>query len=283
MEFYKAHGLANDFIIINAMAAVDYRQLAREICARHTSVGADGLLVLALDDKTAQFSLRFFNSDGSEAEMSGNGIRCAAAVLYETGRAHDERITITTRAGVKTLILEGHTGTHYDFTVMVGQPGFKPAEIPIHIDEELARVVAYPLVISDQETITITALSTGNPHCTIFVEDFNQLDWRRLGACLECHSAFPNRSNVEFVRILSRNKIEARFWERGAGETESSGTGSCAAAIAAMINGYTDRRVDVQTPAGELTVAWQDDAGILLTGPAEIVCQGHYFFCDKRG
>src|SRR5262249_28700548 len=152
---------------------------------------------------------------------------------------------------------------------------FMPAQIPMLAPATLERVVQYPLALGEK-TVAITSVSIGNPHCTVFLDSFDQLDWRALGAALESHTVFPNRVNVEFVRIVSRRKIEAHFWERGAGKTEPSGTVSCAAAIAAIINGYPDRQVRVNTQAGPLNIVWRDDDIIALTGPAEIICQGHY-------
>jgi diaminopimelate epimerase len=276
MEFYKVHGLANDFLVIDAVKEADYGSLAVAACARHTGIGADGLLVL---DRArvpeADFSLRFFNSDGSEAEMSGNGVRCAAAVLYYTGRANGPWLRFATLAGIKTLTLSARDGIRFDFEVVIGKPGFKPDEIPMIVSDNLERVLQYPLDV-DGKKVEITAVSTGNPHCTVFVDDFDKVDWRTLGAKLESHPAFPKRTNVEFVRVVLPAEIETRFWERGVGETQSSGTGSCGAAVAAMINGFTERRVLVNMPAGQLTVEWCDDEVIVFTGPTEIICHGRY-------
>jgi diaminopimelate epimerase len=277
MDFYKVHGLANDFLIIDAAAETDYNRLAIEACARHTGIGADGLLVLDRSKAAGvDYSLRFFNSDGSEAEMSGNGIRCAAAALYHSERASGPWIRIATKAGIKGLTLSARDGVRFSFEVMMGKPCIKPAEIPIDIPEAGDRVLQYPLAVDDG-TVKITATAVGNPHCTVFVEDFDRIDWRTLGAKLESHPAFPNRTNVEFVRVVSANEIEALFWERGVGETQSSGTGACGAAIASMLNGFTERQVRVKTPAGLLSVEWCDDEIIVLNGPAEIICQGQYF------
>jgi diaminopimelate epimerase len=277
MEFYKVHGLANDFLVIDAIEGVEYGPLAVASCSRHTGIGADGLLVL---DKAAiaeaDFSLRFFNSDGSEAEMSGNGVRCAAAVLYYSGRVSSPWLRFSTLAGIKTLTLSAREGVRFDFEVVIGKPGFTPSEIPMNVQQSLERVLQYPLPVDDK-TLMVTAVSTGNPHCTVFVDDFDRFDWRALGPRLESHPAFPNRTNVEFVRVISPGEIETRFWERGVGETQSSGTGSCGAAVAAMINGYTERRVQVLMPAGQLVVEWCDDGVIVFTGPTEIICQGRYY------
>lgn len=282
MKFYKAHGLANDFIIIDAMAGVDYSALAISLCARHTNIGADGLLVIDHHPQT-DFSLRFFNGDGSEAEMSGNGIRCATAVFYHSGRATatpNHSLNISTLSGIKTIKLRDVVHTRYDFEVAMGQPRFHPIDIPMHVDNAaLTQVIHYSLKLANGSLIPITAVCTGNPHCTVFLKElgkdsFDDLDWRTLGSELEKHAAFPNRTNVEFVQIISRNEIATRFWERGAGETESSGTGSCGAAIASMINNYIDRSVKVYTPAGTLEIVWQPDDNIMLTGPAEIICSG---------
>lgn len=280
IEFYKVHGLANDFIVIDATVVPnrDYSGLATAICHRHIGVGADGMLVIVhVSGDEADFSLRFFNADGTETELSGNGIRCAAAVLYDTNRSNNKELNIRTRAGIKTLKLRTQSMSRFEFEVMMGKPIFTPAEIPMLTSEALSQVINYQLPLETQNiSVAITALSTGNPHCVIFVPDFDSIDWRTLGKEVCQHKAFPNQVNVEFVQIISEQEIAARFWERGVGETASSGTGSCAATVASIINNFTERQVRVQTSAGELQVNWRSDDNINLIGPAEIICQGRY-------
>lgn len=276
IDFHKVHALANDFIVIDAAVVPnrDYASLAIDICNRHTGIGADGMLVVVhVSGDEADFSLRFFNSDGTEAEMSGNGIRCAAAVLYDTSRTYNKELNIRTRSGIKNIKLRTQSMSRFEFEVIMGKPLFTPAEIPISIPDNLAQVINYPVEIGDK-SINITSLSVGNPHCCVFVSDFESVDWRSLGQDLSKHTLFPNQVNVEFIQVLSRQEINARFWERGVGETASSGTGSCASAIASMINNFTDRQVQIHTSAGDLQVIWRSDDTISLIGPAEIICQG---------
>lgn len=278
IDFHKVHALANDFIIIDATAVPnrDYASLATSICSRHTGVGADGMLVIVhVSGDEADFSLRFFNADGTEAEMSGNGIRCAAAVLYDSNRIYNKELNIRTRSGIKTLKLRSQSMSLFEFEVIMGKPAFSSKDIPMQLDENLSQVINYPLTLSNQ-TLSITALSTGNPHCSVFVDDFDALDWRKIGAEISSHPIFPNKVNVEFIKVLSRQEIAARFWERGVGETSSSGTGACAATIASIINNLTDRQVQVSTSSGDLQVNWRADETVTLTGPSEIICQGRY-------
>ena len=281
MEFHKVHGLANDFLVIDAFKEADYGSLAIAACARHTGVGADGMLVLdRAQIPEADFSLRFFNSDGSEAEMSGNGIRCAAAVLYHTGRANGPWLRFATLAGIKTLTLSARDGIRFDFEVVIGKPAFKPSEVPMNVSDNLERILKYQLDV-DGKKVEVTAVSTGNPHCTVFVDDFDKIDWRHLGAKLESHPAFPKRTNVEFVRVVSPTEIETRFWERGVGETQSSGTGSCGATVASILNGKTGRRVTVHAKAGKLQVEWPENGRLKLTSTARVVAEGNYFESDE--
>jgi diaminopimelate epimerase len=276
IDFHKVHALANDFIVIDAAVVPnrDYSSLAVDICNRHTGIGADGMLVIVhVSGDEADFSLRFFNSDGTEAEMSGNGIRCAAAVLYDTSRTYNKELNIRTRSGIKNIKLRTQSMSRFEFEVIMGKPLFASADIPMSIADKLPQVVNYPIEL-EGGSVNITALSVGNPHCCIFVPDFDSLDWRSLGKELSKHSVFPNQTNVEFIQVLSRQEINARFWERGVGETASSGTGSCASAIASIINNFTDRQVQIHTSAGDLQVVWRNDDTISLMGPAEIICQG---------
>ncbi len=270
MHFLKIHGLSNDFLVFEHDDSIDYSSLARSYCARHTGVGADGLLTVSKSDKC--WRLRIFNADGSEAEMSGNGIRCAAAFICYRYQV-DEILNIETLSGLKTLRLTSVNSRVYSFEVDMGVPLFKPSQIPIALPESLEKVVDQNIYLSSGEQIKITSVSMGNPHCSVFVEDF-ELDWQFLGRELESHKLFPARTNVEFVRVLNRETLQVRFWERGVGVTSSSGTGACAAAISAMLKGLTQERVRVEMPAGSLTIQRAEDGRISFEGPAEIVFEG---------
>jgi diaminopimelate epimerase len=281
MLFHKFHALGNDFLIVreSEMRAVtqDYESYARRLCDRHFGAGADGVeLVL---DKTrvegADFELRLFNADGGETPISGNGTRCVAAYLYLIERWVRPEVRLATGAGVKLLRPVGPRSSLMVFETSMGQPRLASADIPVVLEAESERVIRQSLQV-DGETIEFTATSLGNPHCSLFVEDFEQFDWRALGAKLETHPAFPDRINVEFIRVLSPTEIEVRFWERGCGETLASGTGACGAALAAMLNDRTERKVVVRTQAGELNVEWRADGQIVQTGEARAVYKGEW-------
>lgn len=280
MRFAKLHGYGNDYIVIEAeqlagVASLD--EFVRRICHRHYGAGGDGVALIdrAAGGSAGDFEVRIFNPDGSEAAMSGNGTRCAAAYLYYQNLWSAEELRLKTRAGVKLYQLRERLGDgRYRFAAEIGKPLFENAAIPMLTETPLLEVKNYPLTISDGETVPVTALQMCNPNCCIFVDDFAAVDWRRLGEAIETHRQFPERTNVEFIRVRNRSHIEGRVWERGVGETLSSGTGACASAVAAAFNDLTDRRVHVEMPGGLLEVEWREDGEVLLTGTAEIVYTG---------
>lgn len=278
MQFIKFHGFGNDYLVFEEgrLGGVEsLNEFARRICDRHYGAGADGITVVKLvEDEGADFSVRIFNADGSEAGLSGNGTRCTVAYLYYRGLWSRDELRLATRTGVKTYrLLERLNDGHYWFASELGQPRFESASIPMITDELRERVIAYPLVVEGQ-THSVTALQMGNPNCALFVADFDSLDWRRVGRAMESHAQFPERTNVEFVRVIDRANIELRIWERGVGETFSSGTCSCAAVVASVINDKTDRRVTVHTPGGRIEVEWREDGEVVMTGRADIVYRG---------
>jgi len=278
ISFVKYHGQGNDWLVVlEKHLPSDLAQFARMILDRHTGAGADGLIVVMKSKVRGHDArIRFFNADGSEAEMSGNGIRCAGAFLIE--HAPQKRtLEIETLAGLKT-IEQGKSGEgKWMFRVRMESPILAPAEIPFQPAEAATPLLRFPLKTYRGE-LPVTVTSMGNPHCSVFVPDFETVDWLRLGREIERNEHFPNRTNVEFVRLVSQNEIAVRFWERGVGHTMSSGTGSCGAAVAAILNGLTDRRVRVQTEAGALEVAWPKNGGVTLTGPAARVMSGNYLY-----
>jgi len=251
IPFTKAHGAKNDFLLTwDEEAPRENRpELARAICDRHTGIGADGWLLV-----TREGAITLYNSDGSAAEMSGNGTRCAAAFLVRAGLA-GETIRIVTGAGPKTLRQLDRSGLLFSFEMNMGA---------VEIRER-----SFPLDGRD-----VTLMWVGNPQCAVPVPDF-EFDWRALGAAFERHPHFPNRTNVSFLRALDRHTLEVRFWERGAGETMSSGTGSTGAVAAALARGLVESPVRVLTPAGPLDIV-QRGAEFFLTGPAEIIADGEY-------
>lgn len=259
IPFVKAHGARNDFLLTwreELPGAIgDPAAAARAICDRHTGVGADGWILLSAT-ADADAAIELFNSDGSASEISGNGTRCAAALLIEEGRAREE-VAIATGAGIKRLKLLQREA-NYQLEMNMGQA---------HIDE-----LHSPLV-PGRETVI---LNVGNPQCAVFVADFD-FDWRTLGADLEWNPRFPHRTNVSFVRVVDRHTLEVCFFERGAGETMSSGTGATGAGAAAVALELVESPVFVLTPAGVLLLRWEDGE-ILLAGPAEIVARGNFFW-----
>ncbi|HVA00887.1 MAG TPA: diaminopimelate epimerase [Terriglobia bacterium] len=281
ITFAKFHGLGNDFIVADGRQLPrDLGKLARAITDRHTGVGADGFLVLLQPrSEMNQARVRFFNVDGSEAEMSGNGIRCVGAALMDGKRAR-RVLRIETSAGVKTLERVSSKPSPrkgiWNFRVNMGKPILEPERIPFLAGRHPAPVVAYPLR-TQQGIVAATITSMGNPHCSIIVQDLSTTPWLALGREIEHSPLFPNRTNVEFVRVISKSEIEVRYWERGVGETMSSGTGSCGAVVASILNGLTRRTVKVRTLAGTLEVSWPADGEVLLTGPAEIIARGVYY------
>jgi diaminopimelate epimerase len=281
-KFVKFHGFGNDYIVIEStdlgIAEVsDLGEFARRICNRHYGAGADGIAVVSLaDDPGADFHVRIFNPDGSEASLSGNGTRCAAAYLHYQRLWMAEELRLSTRAGVKLYTLRDQTDPGcYVFDSELGQPKFDSASIPMITEEPMDKVVDYQLDFDD-DSVKITALQMGNPNCCIFVEDFDSLDWRQLGRRIEKHEQFPERTNVVFVRVENRNTIELRIWERGVGETQASGTCSCAAAVAAMVKGETERIVDVLMPGGRAKIQWRGDGEVVITGEAEVIYAGDW-------
>jgi diaminopimelate epimerase len=280
MEFIKFHGFGNDYIVFEEerLGGVDsLNEFARRVCDRHYGAGADGIAVVGrAEDSEADFIVRIFNVDGSEAGLSGNGTRSAAAYLYYQGLWSGEELRLSTRTGVKLYRLREQVERgHYWFEAELGQPVFESEAIPMRTDERRALVTDYPLDV-EGETYRVTALLMGNPNCCVFVDDFDGLDWRRVGRVLETHRQFPERTNVVFVRVLDRVQIELRIWERGVGETFSSGTGACAAAVASVVNNRTERRVGVLMPGGRIDVHWREDGEVVMTGRADVVYSGEW-------
>ena len=276
VPFAKFHGLGNDFIVVGAEGLPhSLSKFVAAILDRHKGIGADGLLVVMPPrNKKHAARVRFFNADGSEAEMSGNGIRCAGAFLAELSPVR-QTFLIETAAGLKSLQKVEEEKGKWLFRVGMGAPVLEPAKIPFKAGDFPRPIRGFALR-TQRGVVQATVTSLGNPHCSIFVKDFASLDWESLGREIETNPLFPNRTNVEFVRVLSRNEIEVRFWERGVGHTLSSGTGSCAAALASILDGRTERQVRVQTEAGSLLVAWPENGEIILTGPVERIAQGTY-------
>jgi len=279
MRFTKVHGLGNDFLVASPGGAdlSSAGELARRICDRHTGVGADGLIFLTPEKgEPARAEFRIFNAAGSEAEISGNGLRCAAAFLAWSGAVTSPKVLFRTPAGERPSEILSSRGSLFEVRIGLGSPRLTSKDIPFDDGQVHDRVVDYPLCVIHR-TLPITCVSMGNPHCSLFFDHFpSRSEWHGIGAEIESHPFFPNRTNVEFIRVIGRDEIEVLFWERGVGETLASGTGSAAAAVASLLKGLTDRAVTVRTAMGSLKVAWPEGGEVLQTGPAEVVFSGDY-------
>ena len=279
IKFTKAQGMGNDFLIIEVDDVTTLpaaSELAREMCQRNYGAGADGIVfVTRARHPDSDFGSRIFNADGSEAGVSGNGTRCAAAYLYHAGLWNEPTIRIATAAGVKHGRLISRAGTLFEFEFDMGRPSLSSEAVPMTIVPPVERVVGYPLHLGG-DVLEVTCMSMGNPQCIIFVADLNAVNLAEIGPLLEDHPIFPDRANVECARVNSRHEIEIRIWERGAGHTLSSGTGSCASAVAATLNGLTDRNVRVRTEGGTLRVDWREDGRVMLTASAQMIYEGRW-------
>lgn len=273
--FCKFHGFGNDYIVIerdDIREDCDVSELAKAICHRHTGAGADGIAVIGPDPE-ADFFCEIVNPDGSIAGFSGNGTRCAVSYLYYKKLWDKPSLTLRTRSGVKQYELLDETDVgHYRFRAEIGRPVFTAAQIPFKYDG--TSVIDFPLEACEQE-VKVSCVNVGNPVACVFVESFDFL-WRAFGKELEIHPAFPERANIVFVKVVDRNNIEIRIWERGAGETSASGTCSAGSAVLSAFTGRTERHVSVHSPGGMTDVLWRDDDEILLTGRAELSYCGEW-------
>jgi diaminopimelate epimerase len=275
-RFSKLHGLGNDFIVLDARSQPDrdWPALSRHLCDRRFGVGADGLLLL-LDSATCDWRMRIINSDGSEPEMCGNGIRCFAKHLRDAGLDDRDSFAIETLAGPIHPTLIGYDGGATAHVVVdMGQPRLRPDDIPFIADDGAPRVVDAYLQVDD-DPFRVTCVSMGNPHCVVFVDDLEGLQVEWWGPLFERHERFPQRTNVEFVRVDSPTELTMRVWERGAGRTLACGTGACATVVAAALNGKSERRATVHLEGGDLAIEWRErDNRVTMTGPATTVYEG---------
>jgi len=280
INFTKMNGLGNDFIIVEGKDVsekkLNYETLAKKMCDRNFGIGADGLIIVNPVDVTANTdtSWRIFNSDGSEPQMCGNGIRCFAKYINEKGITDKKKFTVKTLAGIITPEILDNGEVRVD----MGKPILEAAKVPVLV-EELDCVINYPLELEGKD-FNITAVSMGNPHCIIFTDEDTAFLARKLGSKIETHPMFPEKTNVEFVKVLSRNNIKIDVWERGCGITLACGTGACASTVAAVLNELTDNKVKADLPGGSLIIEWnkdQSDAHVFMTGKAEFVFEGEYY------
>lgn len=282
-KFTKWQGCGNDFVLFDCLHEdiEDYAALARKVCDRHYGVGADGILVV-LPSAQADFRMRIFNTDGSEAEMCGNGIRCFARYLYDFGLTKKTCFTVETGAGilVPEIVLDG--GRVKGVKVDMGEPHLLGEEIPV-VGFDGQQVIDQSMHVDGQE-YRFTAVSMGNPHCVIFVEDAEKFPICELGHKFEVHEFFPKKTNTEFVQVRDRQHVRMRVWERGAAVTLACGTGSCATVVAGILNNRLDRQaeVEVELDGGRLLIHWADNNHVFMTGPAELVFSGDLADCEAQ-
>ena len=272
LNFWKMHGLGNDYIVIDnrggELSEEELPDLAIKLCKRRVGIGADGLL-LVCNSRVADAKMRIFNSDGTEAEMCGNGIRCFAKYCFENGIAKKNVISVETLAGIKELYLKVEGGAVTSVRVNMGAPCFEAEKIPIIGN---GTFINKPLDV-DGKILMATALSMGNPHCVIFVNNIDNYPVDAIGPKIEDHKLFPKRTNVEFVQVISRKRLKVRVWERGVGETLACGTGACASVVAAKVLGKVEEEAIVELPGGKLIVEYKGNV-VFMEGPAEKVFEG---------
>ncbi|NLW19925.1 MAG: diaminopimelate epimerase [Clostridiales bacterium] len=275
MRFTKMHGIGNDYIFINCFEEVveDPERLALQMSQPHFGVGGDGL-VLIESSETADFGMRIFNADGTEAEMCGNAARCIGKYVYERGMTQKTVLSLATKAGIRQLELTVEDGLVTRVKVDMGSPELNPRNIEVDLPGEI--VLRHRLQILGQNWY-ITCVNMGNPHCVIFVKDPEAIDVATLGPMFENHPLFPRRTNVEFVRVIRRDMLQMRVWERGAGETLACGTGASAALVAAVLGGLSDRTVQMKLIGGNLELSWNaEDNHVYQSGPAQYVFDGEW-------
>ncbi|MCM1006807.1 MAG: diaminopimelate epimerase [Ruminococcus flavefaciens] len=275
MKFSKMHGIGNDYIYVNCFEekVSEPEKVSVVLSDRHKGVGSDGL-VLIMPSEIADFRMRIFNADGSEAMMCGNATRCIGKYVYDMGLTDKTEVTLETNSGIKYLELFLKDDKVDMVTVDMGKAILVPRDIPV--DSDLESFVSQPLEVGGKE-YKVTCVSMGNPHAVIFTEGIDELELEKIGPLFENHKLFPNRINTEFVEVIDSHTLKMRVWERGSGETFACGTGTCATVVAAVLNGICpkDEEVLVHLRGGDLRIIWKNDGTVLMTGPAEYVFEGN--------
>lgn len=276
IKFTKMHGLGNDYVYIDAInqKIENESSLAKFVSNRHFGIGSDGLILICKSE-IADFKMRMFNSDGSEAEMCGNGIRCVGKFVYDKGLTNKTTVKIETLAGIKTLILNTKDGKVGTARVDMGEPILEAEKIPVISTEKPVKNLELE---AENKKFKFTCVSMGNPHAITIVENTKEFDVEKYGKVLEIDKSFPKKANIEFAQIIDRQNINMRVWERGAGETLACGTGACATAVACNLNGLTDRKVNIELLGGTLNIEWNEiDNHVYMTGPAVTVFDGELY------
>lgn len=274
MKFTKMQGIGNDYVYVNCLEETveNPAAVAVKVSDRHFGIGSDGLILIKPSD-VADFEMEMYNADGSQGNMCGNGIRCVAKYVYDYGLTDKTSISVNTKSGIKYLELTVKDGKVEEVRVNMGSPVLKTEQVPM-IYPGREQVISQPLNVN-QEIYEVTAVSMGNPHAIVYMDDVKNLNIEEVGPHFEKHKAFPESVNTEFVRVIDRNTVEMRVWERGSGETLACGTGACAVAVASVLNGYTDEHVTVRLLGGELKIYWDREENLVyMTGPAAVVFDG---------
>lgn len=280
MKFTKMQGLGNDYVYVDAINQDIKNESALSVFVsnRHFGIGSDGLILICKSEK-ADFRMKMFNPDGSEAEMCGNGIRCVGKFVYDKKLTQKTELTIETLAGIKKLKLNVENGKVKTVKVDMEEPILEPEKIPVNSKEKIVKNLK--LKVEDKE-FEITCVSMGNPHAVIFVEDVEKFDVEKYGKMIENNKIFPKKTNVEFVQIINKEKVKMRVWERGTGETLACGTGACATVVASNLNQLTDKKVEVELLGGKLYIEWNENNHIYMTGPAETVFDGELYYKEEK-
>lgn len=275
IKFTKMHGLGNDYVYIDCtdeQKIKNISSLAQFISNRHFGVGSDGLILICKSD-IADFKMRMFNYDGTEAEMCGNGIRCVGKFVYDKGLTKKDNITVETLAGIKKLKFNIKKGNVETVEVDMGEPILEPDKVPVISEEAIVKNLK---IKARENEFKFTCVSMGNPHAITIVDNTKDFNIEKYGPVLEKDEHFPRRANIEFIELVDKNNIKMRVWERGSGETLACGTGACSSVVASSLNGYTDRKVNVQLLGGNLEIEWKPNNHVHMTGPAVTVFKGEW-------
>ena len=276
MKFTKLHGCGNGYIYVNLFEEKldNPAEMSIKVSDHHFGIGSDGLITIG-PSEIADFAMRIYNADGSEAEMCGNGIRCVGKYVYDHGLTDKTSIAVESGAGIKYLTLNVENGKVATVCVDMGEPIFAPVEIPVVAEGDV--IIDEPIQVGDKEW-KMTCVSMGNPHAVVFIDTpVKEFELEKYGPLFEHHERFPKRTNTEFVRVISRTEADMRVWERGSAETWACGTGTCATVVACILKGLTDREVLVHLVGGDLVIRWDEDTNhVFMTGPATEVFSGEY-------
>lgn len=274
MKFTKMHGIGNDYVYVNCFEETveNPSETAKFVSDRHFGIGSDGLILIK-PSQIADCEMDMYNADGSQGAMCGNGVRCVAKFVYDAGIAKKDRISVATKSGIKYVDVFAENGKAVSVRVNMGAPILRAEEVPMVCEKDTA--VAYPLEV-DGSVWNVTAVSMGNPHAVVYIDDLDGLEIEKIGPAFEHHPAFPDRVNTEFVRVIDRHTVQMRVWERGSGETLACGTGACAVAVSSILNGFVeDGEVTVKLLGGDLRIEWdRQENTVYMTGPATTVFEG---------